>query len=123
MGWNWFGWYPETAGTDLSPYTHLTFQIRVENASRDMGLDPESVTVRLGCSKGKQTSADVSPVKYERDFGDGKWHKVSVPLAQFTKGKGAGFDLQTAWEFQLSAWSSTPKNFTIYLDQIAVEKQ
>lgn len=123
MGWNWFGWYPETAGIDISPYTHLTFQIRVENPSPDMALDAESVTVRLVCSKGKQTSADVSPARYEKDFGDGKWHKVAIPIAQFVKGKGAAFDPQSAWEFQLSAWSASPKNFTIYLGDIAVEKQ
>jgi hypothetical protein len=123
MGWNWFGWYPETAGTDISSYSHLTFEIRVESASPDMALDPQSVTVLLGCSKGKQTSADVLPVKYERDFTDGKWHKVALPIGQFVKGKGAAFDPQSAWEFRLSTWSATPKNFTIYVGDIAVEKQ
>jgi len=28
-GWNWFGWWPETAGTDFRPYTHLTLWIKV----------------------------------------------------------------------------------------------
>ncbi len=123
MGWNWFGWYPETAGIDISPYSNFTFQIRVENASPDTALSPDAITMLLGCSKGKQTSADVSPIKFEKDFADGKWHKVSIPMGEFVKGKAAAFDLKTAWEFRLSAWSATPVNFTIYVDQIAVEKQ
>ena len=35
MGWNLFGWYPETAGIDISPYSHLTFQIRVDAKSAE----------------------------------------------------------------------------------------
>jgi hypothetical protein len=27
-GWSWFAWYPATAGTDLTPYRNITFQIR-----------------------------------------------------------------------------------------------
>src|SRR6185295_2428459 len=32
-GWNWFGWWPETGGTDISPYGNLLFWIRVEPKS------------------------------------------------------------------------------------------
>jgi hypothetical protein len=123
-GWNWFGWYPETAGVDLTPYTHLTFQIRVEPAANaETAVDPEAVSVALACSKGQQASADAPVRRYEKDFADGKWHKVSIPLEAFTKGKGAAFDPHTAWEFHIFQWSATPRNFTIDVDQIAAEKQ
>src|SRR5208283_3632137 len=50
--WNWFGWWPPTAGTDLTPYRNLTFQIRVEPRSRDAAPDPRSFAVLLACSNG-----------------------------------------------------------------------
>ena len=122
MGWNWFGWYPETAGTDISRYTNLTFQIRVESKSPDSAIDAASVTTALGCSKGKKTSADAAIQKYTADFADGQWHKVAIPIADLTSGPGAAFDPGTAWEFRVSEWSATPRDFTIYLDDIAAEK-
>jgi hypothetical protein len=36
--------------------------------------------------------------------------------------EGAQFDWEKAWEFQLSTWSATPRDFSIYVDQIAAEK-
>src|SRR5262245_443759 len=27
-GWNWFGWWPDNAGKDLSPYNMLQFEVR-----------------------------------------------------------------------------------------------
>jgi hypothetical protein len=123
MGWNWFGWYPETAGTDLSPYANLTFQIRVEAKSPDTAPDPAAVTALLGCSKGTKNSASIAIQKYTADFADGKWHKISVPVPDFLQGAdGAAFDAKTAWEFRVAYWGATPRDFNIYLDDIAVEK-
>lgn len=122
-GWNLFAWYPETAGIDITPYTHMTFQVRVDSVG-DTAVDPDSVRILLGCSKGKQDSADVLLKRYEKDFADGKWHAVSIPIPEFSKGKvGALFDPHTFWEFRIATWSATPRNFTFYVDQIAVEKQ
>ena len=122
MGWNWFGWYPDTAGTDISPYANLTFQIRVEGKSPDTAVDPAAVTALLACSKGKKGTADATVQKYTADFADGQWHKVSIPIADLMSGAGAAFDPGTAWEFRLGAWSATPRDFTMYVDDIAVEK-
>jgi hypothetical protein len=122
-GWNLFGWYPETAGVDISPYSHLTFQIRVDAKSPADAPDPGSVVVLLGCSKNKKDSATVPVERYAKGFEDGKWHKVSMPISMFTKGAGAQFDLQSFWEFRLGTWSMTPRNFDIYIDDIAAEKQ
>jgi hypothetical protein len=123
MGWNLFGWYPENAGYDMTPYSHLTFQIRVEAKSPVDAPDPGSVGVLLGCSKVKKDSTTVTVEKYAKGFGDGKWHKVEIPVSAFTKGAGAQFDLQSFWEFRLATWSASPRNFDIYLDDIALEKQ
>lgn len=122
MGWNWFGWYPETAGTDLTPYTNLTFQMRVEGKSAETAPDPGAVSASLGCSKGKKNSADASIQKYTADFTDGKWHKVVIPIADLTSGVGTAFDRATAWEFRISNWSATPRDFNIYVDDIAIEQ-
>jgi hypothetical protein len=122
-GWNLFGWYPENAGVDLSPYSHLTFQIRVDAKSPADAPDPGSVGVLLGCSRNKKDSATVPVERYAKGFEDGKWHKVSIPIAMFVKGAGAQFDLQSFWEFRLGTWSMTPRNFDIYVDDIAAEKQ
>ena len=124
MGWNLFGWYPENAGYDMTPYSHLTFQIRVEAKSPETAPEPGSVSVLLGCSKDKEkNSATVALEKYAKGFQDGKWHKVEIPISAFTKGAGAGFDAQSLWEFRLATWSGTPRHFDIYLDDIALEKQ
>jgi len=121
-GWNWFGWYPRTAGTDLSPYESLSFQIRVEPASPAAGPDPGTVAVVLACSNSRKSSARVQVRKYDESFDDGKWHKIAVPLTEFTSGQEAGgFDLKKTWELQLSTWNGSPHDFNIYVDQIAAE--
>ena len=123
MGWNLFGWYPENAGVDLTPYSHLTFQIRVDAKSAEDAPDPGSVGVLLGCSRNKKDSATVPVERYGKGFSDGKWHKISIPIVQFTKGAGAGFDPQSFWEFRVATWSPTPRHFDIYIDDLALEKQ
>jgi hypothetical protein len=121
-GWSWFGWYPPTAGTDLSAYRSLTFEIRVEPKSPDTGPDTEKVAVLLVCSNGKRTTARAAVQKYDGKFDDGKWHKIAIPIADLRSGDGADFDATTVWEFRLSTWSDGPRDFDIYIDQIAAEK-
>jgi hypothetical protein len=121
IGWNWFGWWPETAATDVSAYSNLTFQIRVEGKSPDLAPNPDSVTVSLACNA-KTTTADVLVHKYMSDFADGQWHRVVVPIADMRQGTGAQFDPKTTWEFRMGAWSDTPRDYNIYVDDIAFEK-
>jgi hypothetical protein len=122
-GWNWVNYDPNSPGTDISQYSVLTFQIRVESGPGDKAMDPSSLVVLLGCVKGKKDSADLSVQQYVKEYADGKWHKVVVPISELTKGKGSAFDLQSAWQFVLSTWSGSARAFTIYVDQIAVEKE
>ena len=121
-GWNWFGWWPPTAGTDLSSYRSLTFQIRVEAKSRDATPEPRTVEVRLACSNGKKTTARAMVHRYDGKFDDGKWHKITIPIADLSRGEGAQFDWEKVWEFQLSTWSATARYFNVYIDKIAAEK-
>jgi hypothetical protein len=122
MGWNLFGWYPLNAGIDLTPYTKLTFQIRVDAKSPEEGPDPSSVGVLLGCSSNKNDSATVTVERYAKGFADGKWHKVEIPIAQFVKGGGSKFDLGSFWEFRVATWSAAPRHFSMYIDDITAEK-
>jgi hypothetical protein len=122
FGWNWFGWWPETAGTDVSTSGNLTFQMRVEGKSPDLAPNPDSVTVSLACSAVKVTTVDVVVHKYASDFADGQWHKVVVPLADMRQGTGAQFDPKTTWEFRVGSWNETARDFNIYVDDIAFEK-
>ena len=81
------------------------------------------MTVSLGCSAGKKNSANAQITKYAKDVMDGKWHEVKIPLKDFYKGKeGKEFDPHSAWEFRFSTWSPSPRNFTVYIDEIAVQK-
>ncbi|HEX3904408.1 MAG TPA: hypothetical protein VH853_16340 [Polyangia bacterium] len=123
MGWNLFGWYPANAGIDMTPYSHLTFQIRVDAKSPEVAVDPASVGVLLGCSGNKNDSATVPVERYAKGFADGKWHKVEIPISAFTKGPGAKFDPQSFWEFRIATWSAAPRHFDIFIDDIALEKQ
>ena len=124
FGWNWFGWYPETAGTDISEYDELTFWMRIDAESPDLAPEPGALTVLMGCSKGQKNSADVPLAKFADNLLDGKWHQVVIPLKEFYKGKtGKEFDPKTAWEFRLSTWAPSPRNFTVYFDEIAVHKK
>ena len=44
-GWNWHGFFPANAGTDLRPYRNLAFWIRVDGPTR-----PEQIEIALTCS-------------------------------------------------------------------------
>ena len=46
-----------------------------------------------------------------------------MPISAFTKGGGAKFDVHSFWEFRVSTWSGGQRNFDIYIDEIAAEKQ
>lgn len=122
MGWNWFGWYPDTGGTDVSAYQTLTFSVRIVAASPALAPDLAGTSVSLGCSKGKKSSASVAFSKYAKDALDGNWHKVTIPLAELQKAEGKELDLKTIWEFRIGTWSGSERKFEIYLDDIAFEK-
>lgn len=121
-GWNWFGWWPETAGTDLSGYEELAFSVKV-TAAKDKAPTPGGINLAFGCSHEKKNSADASLGNYAANVTDGAWHEVRIPLQDFFGGKGAECDRRTAWELRVSSWSATPVHFDLVLDNISVEKR
>jgi hypothetical protein len=120
-GWNWFGWWPETSGTDLTPYQNLSFWMRLEAKTPDALPEPGAVTVRLVCSKGKKSSFSVPMDRFGKDLPDGQWHKITIPISELLKGEGKDFDPGTAWEFGVGVWTAEPRTFDIDVDEIAVE--
>lgn len=123
-GWNWFGWWPADAGTDIRPYNHLTFWVKVSAKSPELGPEPGALSISLGCSNGKKGTASPILAKYDKNLMDGQWHKVSIPLVDFYVGKeGAEFDPASAWEFRFNHWAASPREFDIIVDDVAVEKQ
>lgn len=123
-GWNWFGWWPENGGTDLSQFDDVVFTIRAAAKEKKLLPDPGGLTVGLRCSNGKKSSPFVSLGARVKNLSDGKWHRVSVPISEFRKGKeGKAFDLKTVWELNFSAWHENVREFDLFIDDLAVEKR
>lgn len=123
FGWNWFGWYPETAGTDIRGYDRVRFWLKVEAKSPELAPEAGSLAFTLGCSKGKKNSASATVSKYADSLLDGEWHEVVIPLADLYIGKeGAEFDPGSAWEFRLSSWNPTLRDFSVIVDDVVFEK-
>ncbi len=119
-GWNLFGWWPENAGIDITDYKFLRLAIRVEGRGAEMSPNPKNLNITLVCSSKKKNcnSAMVNLAKLTgENLFDAKWHEVAVPLAPLTS--KPDFDPKTVWEIDINTWSETPKNFEIYIDDIA----
>jgi hypothetical protein len=124
-GWNWFGWYPQDSGTNITGYANLTFQVKVVSKSPDLAPDGDALAVAIRCGNSKIKACNTASVpihRYVADFADGAWHKAVIPMSDLTAGEGAQFDPATAWEFAFAEWSGVPRDFTVYLDDIAMEK-
>lgn len=121
MGWNWFGWYPENGGTDVSAEKNLTFWFRIELPEPELAPEAAAVSFSLGGSN-KKNSAPAPLSEYDAAGLDGKWHKITIPLSALTRGEGKGLDLKSVWEFRVSTWSASPRKFVIYVDDIGFEK-
>ena len=123
MGWNFFGWWPQTAGVDITPYNTLTFAMRVEAASPDQAPDVSSLTTHLICSRDTKATRTVNIEPWAGGATDGQWHTIEVPLAELYKGEGAEFDPGSAWEFDFGLFLPNKRSFSIYFDDIAVVKK
>jgi len=118
-GWNWHGWYPSNAGTDVSAYANLTFWAKLE------GDHPNSMNVKINTSTGRST-ASVSIFDYvvnEGDLTDGEWHEIIIPLADMTEGEGAGFDAKKAWEIGFDSWAPQVRAFSMFVDDVGFDNR
>ena len=121
FGWNWFGWHPDNAGTDISKYKSLTFKLRVEAAPGKQKPPTEALQVSLnGSSKGgKDRTAAVPLSDYAQDYLDGAWHEIVIPLEPLLQGEGQGFDTTKAWAVDIGGWSAEECDYQLSLDDIA----
>ena len=122
-GWNWFGWWPQNGGTDVSAFKNLSFWFKAEAKSPAEAPDPGSVLIILGSSTGQKESGDVLLARYEAKAFDGEWHEIVIPVAEFLKGKGSGFDPKSVWELRVGSWSGDEKKFDLYFDDIGFDNR
>jgi len=117
-GWNWFGWWPENSGKDLSPYNTLQFEVRVVVSEPNPPPEDLDLLINLVSSTEKKKSAVVKLSEYvDGNLADGKWHLVDIPLDDLYED---GFDRQKVWEIGVASWSATPRKLDVFIDDIAV---
>jgi hypothetical protein len=119
-GWNLYGWWPADAGTDLSGYDTFSFWVRFKAATPEAMADEFNVGLS-GTAENKSAFIGVS--KFDKNFNDGEWHLIEIPFAELQKGDGKNFKPQSVWELDFNTWTATPKNFDVYIDDIAVTKK
>ena len=124
FGWNWHGWWPENAGTDISEYKNLSFWIRLRlDDPKAKAPTLGDMKVGLACSTGEKESAQVPLAGYVDSLSDEKWHEIVVPIGDLMKAEGKSFDLTKAWEFRLGEYSMDDRNFTIFIDNIGFDNR
>jgi hypothetical protein len=112
MGWNWFGWSPDDAGTDVRTASALALWLRFEganlptHASLQFLSSPKSVQAR---------SASIDLAALVPSFADGQWHQVVIPLERLS---AAGFDLAKVWEFNLKCHGKGVLAGTVSFDDV-----
>jgi hypothetical protein len=124
FGWNWHGFWPENAGTDISEFKNLTFFIRLR--LDDKSAPPPEIkdlTVALACSTNKKETVQVPLIGYVENLVDQEWHEIVVPLVELQKGKGKDCDFTKAWEFRLGEYAMNPRNFTVFVDNIGFDNR
>ena len=117
-GWSWHGWWPADAGTDTTPFTHLTFQLL------HAGDPVENFSVALTCSATKNACASVPIADHLKriDLFDNNWHKISIPLTAFKSAEDKPFDPKTVWEITFGSWSEEARAFSLFIDDITFVK-
>jgi hypothetical protein len=122
-GWNLFGWWPPEAGHDISAYKHFVLWMKVVAKSPDLAPEIGALNISLRCSSKKEgcESRSAELKKYVKgNLLDGQWHEIVIPLVAIAK---PGFDTKSMSEIVLSTWAGVPKEFQIYLDDMAFENR
>ena len=114
-GWNWCGWYPENAGTDISAFRNLSFWVKFKPEKK-----PSNFQVHLSCSSSKKPSRDVDVPKYCPNVMDGDWHEVVIPLKDLYD-DNSEFDPKKAWELDLGCHTTEEAKFSLFVDEIGFD--
>lgn len=114
-GWNWQGWYPPEAGTDITGYDRMRFSIKIKSDTKP------DMKIHL-VSNNKEVGADLSIAKYlgDKDKGkidDGEWHEIVIPVKDLL-GDNKKFDPKLVWEMDVSEWSQEKMDFTASIDLV-----
>ena len=114
FGWNWFGWFPKEAGTDISAMGSLLLTIRVDGS-----VKPTALRVQVK-SNDNQGTAEVDLLPLYPTLCDGRWHEVAVPLA--TLRASGKLDPTKAWELCIATSAPTAMTCDISIDEIGFSK-
>jgi hypothetical protein len=116
-GWNWFGWHPADAGTDISDYTNFVFWIKGAGAKK-----PPDIWVDLVSNNKNSATQQIGIGKYCPNAFDGEWHEVVIPLKALY-GDKKDFGPKKTWELDISApWNDSVFDFVAYIDDIGFTK-
>ena len=72
-GWNWFGWSPEDAGTDISKFSNLSFWAKVTG-------DKKPTELKVGLGANDKTATEQVTHRLLPQLMDGKSHEVVIPI-------------------------------------------
>ena len=114
FGWNWHGWFPKDAGSDINSMAVLLFAIRVDGAAK-----PTSLRVSLKSNNAK-ASKEADLLAFCPAALDGRWHEVAVPLTAMLP--GGELDLAKTWEIVIAASAKTEMTCDILLDELGFAK-
>ncbi len=112
-GWNWMGFNPPDAGTDISAYKNLSFWAKVTGDKK-----PSQLSAALKSSDKKGSAGD-DLLQRCPDLLDGKWHELVIPI----KDLDSKNELNKAkvWEIQFNTWSQEEINFSLFVDEIGFD--
>ena len=113
IGWNWFGWWPEDAGTDISGCKNLTFWAKFSGDKK-----PAKLTASL-VSNNKKASQPADLLQYCPGLMDGKWHEVVIPIKELDSKNE--LDRAKIWEIMFGTWTEEEVNFSLFIDEIGFE--
>ena len=117
-GWDWFAWKTGTnVGTDTRGMKNLTFWIKSKGTSGDL-------QVQLQCNGDildtpEHHTIKVVVGKYCKQFRDGNWHEVVIPLADLTQPEG--YDPKIVSQIQFGFMAEGEVDGSFLIDDIAFD--
>ena len=112
-GWNWMGFDPPDAGTDISAYKNLRFWAKVSGDKK-----PSQLSVAIKSNDKSATEAD-DMLQRCPSLLDGKWHELVIPINDLDSKNVLNKD--KAWELQFNTWSQEDIDFSLFVDEIAFD--
>ncbi len=112
-GWNWMGFDPPDAATDVSAYKNLRFWAKVTGEKK-----PSQLSAALKSNDKTMTEGD-DLLQRCPDLLDGKWHELVIPIKDLDS-KNA-LTKTKVWEVQFGTWSQDEINFSLFVDEIGFD--